>query len=357
MSAIFGLARLDTTEYEYIQRADQQLIYNATMQYVNMQLEDVARAESVFVEGQTTNTKERYQLPGSGRMSQRAEGVRGAAVRAYGGWDAAYPIFDYGEQIAETRVQMAHMTPAEYQRHVDTIVTRYVNERRHQILHRLLDDEGGSAFTFSDMFAGSLSVVPLANGDSVVYPPVMGSTSEATEDHYAESGYAASAISDTNNPLVTLKDELVEHFGTMTGGENIVAFVNNADVTYLEDLTDYTPVEDRFIRVGSNVDVPQSLPNVPGTVRGRSNGVWIVEWRWIPANYILALHLEATPPLKERVYPNLPSGLHLQYEDENAPIESAEWGAYFGFGCGNRLNGAVMELGTGGSYTVPTNYD
>jgi len=360
MSAIFGLARLDATEYPYVVRADQRLIYDATLQYVNMQLTDVSRAEAVFIQEQTELVQERYQLPGSGRMTQRADGVRGAAVRAYNGWNVAYPIYDYGEQIAATRVDMAYLTPQEYERHVNTIITRYVNERRWQMLHHLMDDGGGSAFSFDDKRAGTLSVQPLANGDSVVYPPVMGSTTEATEDHYSESGYADSSISDSNNPLITLRDELVEHFGSMTGGDNIVAFVNNADMPYLEDLTDFTPVEDRFIRSGSNVDVPFNLPNVPGTIRGRANGVWVVEWRWVPDNYLLALHLEAAPPLKERVHPaatGLARGLHLQYADEAAPIESAEWGAYFGFGCGNRLNGAVLELGTGGTYTVPTAYD
>ena len=38
-------------------------------------------------------------------------------------------------------------------------------------------------------------------------------------------------------------------------------------------------------------------------VIGRVNGVWVVEWRFVPANYILAIHLDAPKPLMQRVDP------------------------------------------------------
>lgn len=359
MSAIFGLANLDATSYQYVHTAGEDVIYEAARMYTAARLEGIRRFESVFVQAQTTNHTELYKLPGSGRMNRRATGVRGPAVRAYGGWTVNFPLYDFEESVVTDFVQFAYMTPGEYQNAVDTVINRYVDERRWQLLHALLDDQAGSSETFVDPQWGSLSVVPLANGDSVTYPPVLGSTTEATEDHYSESGYADSAISDTNNPLVTLRDELVEHFGTVAGGENIAVFCNNADLTYLEDLTDYDPVEDMNIRSGANVNIPVNLPTVPGTIRGRSNGTWVVEWRFMPDNYLLAVHLDAPPPLVERVDPaetGLQSGLVLRAEDEEHPLMSAIYGARFGLAVRNRLNGAVMELGTGGTYTVPTAY-
>jgi hypothetical protein len=360
MSAIFGLAQMNTTEYDFITRADQQLLYEATNRYIQMQLADIMRVESVFIEMQTEMVKERYQSPGGGRMSRRASGTRGAAVRAYGGWTVEYPLHDYGEQVASDDVEYAYMTPPEYQRHVDTVLIRYVNERRHQILHRLLDDEAGSTEAFIDRRKGTLAIYPLANGDAVTYPPVIGSDSEATEDHYIETNYAATAISDTNNPYITGREELEEHFGTPTGYGAVAAFINNAEVQETEDLKDFDPVEDNFIRSGSDVSLPQNLPNVPGRIVGRTNGVWVVEWRHIPATYQLFIDLEEPAPLKERVDPadtGLPRGLAMVSTDEQYPIVSAEWRARFGLGCGNRLNGVVLELNTGGSYTVPATYD
>ncbi len=359
MSTIFALAGLAAADYQYVHTAGEQLIYQATVDYTMRINMDIQRAESVLVAMQTENHSERYKLPGTGRMSRRTTGVRGPAVRAYGGWDVAYPLYDFEEAIVGDDVDLAYLTPLEYQNHVDTIVNRYIGERRWQILHALLDDQGGSSESFADKQWGTLTLVPLANGDSVTYPPVLGADTEATDDHYNESGYAAASISDTNNPLETNVDELVEHFGTMTGGENIVSFINNAQTTQIKDLTDFVEVEDNWIRSGDNVDVPTNLPSVPGKIIGRSNGTWVSEWRFIPENYILSLHLDAPAPLKERVDPaatGLPRGLNLVAQDESHPLMSAIYRARFGIAVGNRLNGCVMELGTGGTYTVPTAY-
>jgi len=154
-------------------------------------------------------------------------------------------------------------------------------------------------------------------------------------------------------------DEIEHHFGAATGGEEIVCFVNNAETPETKDLTDFDEVPDRFIRVGDNVDVPTGLPSVPSRILGRVSGTWVVEWRWVPANYMIGVHLDAPRPLKARVDPadtGLARGLVLVARDERYPLESSHYRHRFGFGCGNRLNGVVMELGTGGSYTIPTAY-
>lgn len=359
MSAIFGLANLSATDYQYVHTAGEDVIYEATMEYTRMFTEQIAQFESVFVGGVTENHNERFKLPGTGRMSRRVTGVRGPAVRAYGGWDVAFPLYDFEEAVVADDVDFAYMTPGEYQNAVDTILNRYTEERRWQLFHALMDDQGGSSETFADKQWGNLTVVPLANGDSVTYPPVLGATSEATEDHYAESGYASASISDTNNPLVTIRDELVEHFGTSTGGEDVAVFCNNAESAYLEDLTDFDAVVDMNIRAGSNRDVPVNLPNVPGKILGRSNGCWVIEWRYIPATYLLGIHLDAPAPLVERVDPaetGLPRGLNLVARDTSHPLQSAIYRARFGLAVRNRLNGYMYEMGTGGTYTIPTAY-
>ncbi len=357
MSAIFGLAGLNASDYQYVNTAGQSLIYTGTQTYLNHVNEDVMRALSVFVSGVTEDHVGRYQLPGSGRMTEAAEGVRGAAVRAVGAWDVAFPLRNYAEQVAATDVDMAYMTPAEYQRHIDTIVNRYRTEVRWQVLHALMDNAPG---TFLDKRWGTLTLAPLASGDSVVYPPVLGSTTEATDNHYLESGYAAGSISDANNPLPTIRDEIEEHFGVQSGGSNIVVFINNAQSSAVKDLSDFDDVPDNFVRSGTNRDIPFNLPNVPGRIIGRSDGVWVSEWRWIPPNYMLGLHLEEEAPLKMRVDPaatGLPRGLALVAKDDEYPITSSEWRSRFGIGVANRLNGVSFELGTGGTYTVPTQYD
>ena len=74
---------------------------------------------------------------------------------------------------------------------------------------------------------------------------------------------------------------------------------------------------------------------------------------------VVGIHLDAPKPIMQRVDPadtGLPRGLALVARDENYPFTSSFYSHRFGFGVGNRLNGVVMELGTGGSYTVPTAY-
>lgn len=360
MAGIFGILGLPDTDRSFVNVIGQQVVFDAANTYLNFVNEEIQQAMSVFIESETESFKERYYLPGGGRLQRRGGQAASGAVAASGSWDVAYPLEDFGAQVAQDDVTLAYMSLQQVQRHLDTVRIQSINTVRYEILHRLLDDEGGSAATFVDPINGSLSIVPLANGDSVTYPPVLGSESEATDDHYAESGYADSSISDTNNPLITIRNEIEEHFGTMTGGENIVVFCNNGDSAYLEDLTDFDPVVDNFIRAGNNRDVPEGLPNVPGRILGRSNGVWVVEWRWIPDNYLLGIHMEHEKPLKMRVDPSdtgLPRGLQLIQTSDKYPLQSAHYRWRFGLGTANRLNGAVLELGTGGTYTIPTSYD
>ena len=361
MSTIFGLANLNASDYQYARNANQQLVYSATQMYVATINADVMAASAIFIDGSIEKIGERYQLPGSGRMNRRGSGTRGPAVRANGAWDVQYPLEDFGERLVTDDVDFAYMTPDEYQRHVDTIRIRYLNEMRHQILHRLMDNQAGSTESFIDEREGTLSIRALANGEAAVYyPPVLGATAEATENHYLESGYASASISDANNPIATMVNELEEHFGAETGNSNIIVFHNNAETAILQDLSDFLEVPDNFVAVGDNTDIPVRLPTAPGRIHGRTNGAWLSEWRWMPANYMLAIHLEEPAPLKMRLDPaatGLPRGLALVANDMEYPLANAEWRARFGIGTSNRLNGVAMELGTGGTYTVPTAYD
>ena len=356
MSSIFGLLNISDADLTMVNSVGQRVLYDATTEYLSVINAELNAGLSLFVENTTEDYKERYKLPGGGRLQPRGTLANTAYRRTIGYWDVAYPINDYGAALGMDDVTLAYMTAAEYQRQVDGVVAGNTATVRFDLLKALFN---ASSRTITDDRWGSLTVQPLANGDSVVYPPAMGSETEATDNHYLESGYAASSIDNTNNPLVTLREELEEHFGTMTGGDNIVVFHNQAQTAKLEALADFDEVPDRYIRPGTGISVPEGAPNTPGIVTGRSSGVWCVEWRWIPANYLLAIHLDQPKPLKMRVdtaASGIPRGLHLYFNDEARPIQTMQWRHRFGFGVGNRLNGVVMELGTGGSYTTPTSY-
>lgn len=357
MTGIFGILGLQDTDQSFINTIGQRVVFDAANQYLQQATTEMERAASVFIEQTTQDFKERYYLPGGGRLQRRGGQAQSAAAKASGYWDVAYPLEDFGVQVSGDDVALAYMTLPQLQRHLDTVVIQSTNTMRYEILKALLNN---TARTFVDPLKGSLTIQPLAlAGDGVLYPPVLGSETEATDTHHLETNYASASISDTNNPLVTIRDEIEEHFGAMTGGEEIVVFINNAQTTVIKALTDFDEVPDSRIRVGDSISVPNRLPNVPGRIIGRGSGVWVVEWRWMPANYMFGMHLEAPAPLKMRIdeaATGLPSGLQLVSNEITHPFNMAHYRHRFGIGVGNRLNGVVLELGTGGSYSIPSGY-
>ena len=137
--------------------------------------------------------------------------------------------------------------------------------------------------------------------------------------------------------------------------------IHTDQVAKTQDLTNFVEITDTAVIPGTQTATLQNLPPVPGTARilGRTDGVWVAQWAWIPSGYILATHFGVDAPLKRRVDPRdtgLPVGLNLVYENRDYPMAKSYWRNRQGFGVGNRLNGAVMELGTGGTYTIPTAY-
>lgn len=358
MSAIFGSLRLADSDRVYNNTAGQRMIYDAIADYLAMHNAALAAAMAAFVEEETENYTERFQLPGGGRMQRRGSQSDAAAVKQTGKWDVAYPLEDFADAIAGDDVTMAYTTVRDLEKHVLTVATRDRNTVRHELLRAMFRS---SAATFVDPLHGSLTIRPLASGDGTLYPPVIGSDTEADDTHLVNTGYAASSISDTNDPIAGVAiPELEEHFGQITGNSPIAVFINTAQVAKVAALTALIEVSDRWITPGDDTAQPNSLPPIPGKIIGRhSAGAWVSQWDYIPAGYMLAVHLEAPKPLKMRVDPadtGLARGLALVARDMEFPFERSTWRHRFGFGVANRLNGVAIEVSADGTYTTPTAY-
>lgn len=354
MAGILGILGYADTDRVMMQTVGQRVVFEAAQQWLAQVNAELDAATGLFIEAETEDYTERYKLPGGGRLQRRGGLAPSGTVKASGQWDVSYPLEGFGASTGQGRIAASYMTLQDVQRHLDTVVAQNTNTVRFEMLRRLFNN---TLTPFIDELHGTLNVQPLANGDPVVYPPVLGSEVEAVDDHYLESGYLANAISDVNNPYRTMRQELEEHFGVNSGGEEIVVFINPAERALSEALADFDAIPDRFVRPGVNTDIPVALPQlVPGVVLGRVSGVWCVEWRWIPTGYMLGIHLAAPAPLKRRVDPadtGLPRGLAMVAESDTYPMETAHYENRFGFGVGNRLNGVVMELANGGGYTIP----
>ncbi len=207
MSTIFGLAQLSASDYQYMRNVDQALIYNAVRDYLNITNGYRRTAYGLFVSGTTEKISERIQLGMTGKMQRtRSSGAKPDAVRRSGSWDVGYPLEEFSDAVNTSDVDFAYMTPAEFQAHIDGVINRANETYRFEIFRRLMKNTDD---TFTNERDPSVTVKPLANGTSgELYWPVAGTNTDATANYYAESGYAASAISDTNNPIATITDAL-----------------------------------------------------------------------------------------------------------------------------------------------------
>jgi len=367
MSSIFASIGLSDTDRTLVNKVGQGLIFSAVSQYLERLNAELDMLFGFFVERQTEDYTERYYLPGNGYMQELDPWGEGQpkVTKAYGYWDVAYPLKDFRDALGANDIAMAYMTVEQLARHVDGIATRYANSMRYEILTALM---ARSNVTWSDPIHGSLTVRKLANTDGTLYPPVIGSMTEADDEHYAESG-TSTTISDALEPWVgtgmagtfSIIQELEEHFGIGAGNSEIVSFINKADVSAVSGLTKFVAISPAQILEGSGtaqaVLTPAGLPSTSAVIGRHRDGAWIVRWDYIPNHYILSVHTGAPRPLIRRNDPadtGLPSGLRLVARDENFPMEVSTWRCRTGFGVGNRLNGVVVEMGTGGSYSDPT---
>jgi hypothetical protein len=354
MSTLLGLLNLsdrDTT----LETVGQRVIYDAVNELALRQEAAMREALALFVQGDITEHSETYKLAGGGEMQEMDRFGRPGAVKRTAEYSVAYDIRDFRTAVGWDEVTYAYMTVADLDAHIRTVFIQHANTVRKSVMQRVLRSTNE---TFKDALKGDLTIRRLANNDGTVYPPVVASTSDTTgHTHYLGSGYAPSAISDTNDPLVTIRDHIEEHYGT----GNIVVFCSPTNSAKLKALTEFVPASDRFIREGaSTAQIVGSPGNVPGKVLGRCDEVWVVEWRWMPANYLLGLDLNQPSPLKRRIdVATSLRGFRLvaDWDTSNEfPLAKSTWRDRHGYGVAERLNGVAMFLDAGGSYTVPSAY-
>lgn len=357
MTSIFGHLNVNDRDRAFVGTVGQALVFTAVDEYFAAVNADFAKVMAFFIEEATENYKERYKLMTGGRLQARDRLTPAGARKTLGSWDVAYPLWDFGEKLVISDVDLAYMTMQEFEKQVKGIVTTYINTFRYELQRALYNS---ATRTFTDPDWGSLTIQPLANNDGTLYPPILGKeAATASHTHYIESGYTSSSISNSNNPIPTIVEHLEEHFGEVQGGENIVVLAHRDEVLKLSALSSFVAVPDNFVIQSVNTAVPTNYPSIPGKIVGRMNGAWISQWRWQPSGYLYGQHMDAASPLKLRQDPaatGLGTGLQLKGGDDQYPLVGSEWRVRFGVGVANRLNGVSMELSNGGTYDVPSGF-
>lgn len=355
MSTVYGI--LNASDTSTLENVGVEAVFRASQQIVAAHREELDRALTIFVQpAPTTNYKEIYKTLTGGRMQEVNEYGQPLAVKATGEYEVAYPLQDFQESIAVTRVTEAKMTLREYQRHLDNINDRHTSRMRYLILRPLLNNVNE---TWRDPLYGDLTLRRLANSDGTIYPPLPNAEDGAQDSHYLVSGYTSANISNTNNPIATLRMEVSEH---LPG--DLAVFINSAETGKITALADFVQASDPYIRDGANRDtIITPFSTAPGSYLGRMRGAAgagtnVFEWDYIPSGYILMINVSDDAPLKKRVDPeevlrgySMIPGANPQY-----PLREAIFGERCGFGVAERTAAAVMQLKASGAYDIPSGY-
>jgi hypothetical protein len=353
MSTIFGVLGINDRDAT-LNTVGQAQVFDLINQYAAATQTELDKIYGVFVESQTTLHTERYFLPGGGMLQAGTNRTRPGAVKPAGSWDVAYPIDQGDAQLGWDRISYAYMSAGQADAQVKGVMEQYKNWKRNLILTALLH---GATRSYTDQLYGSLTIQPLAIGstDNVLYPPLIGSSSEATATHYVGSNYAASSISDTNNPFRDIvKAKLRKRFGN----GRIVAWINSAQTAKVQALTSFATIVPQYVNVGANTATATADGvSGPGNFIGATDNVAVFEWDWIPDGYIFALDLDQPAPLKQRVdVPANLRGFQMVATQQEYPLQESFWQAREGYGVGNRLNGVAIQLVASTSYTAPSGY-
>lgn len=295
----------------------------------------------------TTMHQERFWLPGSKTLQPLDEHGNPLPTAVAGYFDVAYPIQGGGDAWGANRVARALMTVEDVNRQTIEALKADADWIRRHVLAALYDN---ATWTFDDEKNGDLTIQPLANGDTVVYNKIGGAA--ATDTHYLAQ---AAAILDGSNPFPTIYSELIEH---PTNQGPVVVYTPSNLVDSIAALTSFVEVGDPDILVGNATDqlgrvIDRGLGD---EVLGKASKCWIVEWRALPDNYMIAHAQGAGPVLKMREYPSAAlQGFFAENHSPDGNLQLMRMIRYAGFGVANRIAAVAYRIGNA-AYAIPTGY-
>lgn len=349
MATTYGMLTAFDSDYAFVNTVGQDVVYEMINELLARHNEVLRQSIKVFVEKETPSYRERYYAPMGGQMQTLGRQAAPAARKRTGHWDVGFPLIGIGDRLAGDRVDMGYLTAGQLEAQIKSIIDGDRESVRTDLLTAIFVD---NARVFADPIWGNVTVEPLANGDAVVYPPVIGAAAGAVDNHYLQAAFSAANLTAAQN-------ELMEHFGWDQGGENAIVFCHPTEGALIAALAGFIPYPDRFaspISVGATWTQP-TVPDAPGITIGRMGGFWINVWQHMPVHYMILTDLDAPAPLYVRKDPaetGLGSGLQLVSTDEEYPIKNSFYEHRYGFGASNRLNGVVWLVAAGaGGYTPP----
>jgi hypothetical protein len=294
----------------------------------------------------------RYKQGGIRRLQPLDQNGRPLPTRSGQSYDVAFPIQMGGDALGQNFVARAKMTVQEVNDQLADMMVADKRWMRDHILAALYTNTTWSYVDDDTDNVGTLTIQPLANGDTVKYLQMVGADAGAVDTHYLAQ---ASSIDDSHNPFTGYYTELTEH--PENGGE-VVSLVPTNLISSVEALDNFVPVRDVNVQLGANASqlVGELGVQTPGVIRGYVDKCWISEWRSLPNDYIISTMTEGNRPvgMREDAEPEL-QGFKRVAEEEDFPYYESIYIRRAGFGGLNRV-GAVVGRISNGAYAIPTNY-
>lgn len=305
----------------------------------------------LFVEV-TTEYKKRFKQMSSHKLQPLDDNGRALPVKAFGYYDMAWPIQQAGTAWGANYVASKKMTVEDANNITLAMLEADIRWMRQHLMAALFSN---TTWTFSDDQWGDLTVGVLANNDTVKYQIISGNDAPATDNHFYGQ---ANAINDgADNPFVVGKDELMEH---PENSGNVIALISSSLKADTLALDTFYEKSDPNIRLGSGLsELTGSIDvAVPGEMLGydAASGVWISEWKSLPAGYGIMVCTGGERPLRQREDPeDVLRGFNRVADRNDHPFYESQWLRRAGFGAWNRVGAFVFEA-SDASYDVPTGY-
>jgi hypothetical protein len=236
---------------------------------------------------------------------------------------------------------------------------------------RVMKQIFNSTTKVADIDGEVVNVYPFYNGDTMVPPKWKNTVHTSGHNHYLESGAATVDPGD----LQAMADHLLHHGYNMAAGYRLVLMVNAAQGATIRTfragtasaLYDFIPSQNYgggiYIPSNGGIIGAPTLANIPGLNTIGSYGPFsIVEEDYIPAGFMFAFatggEMAIGNPVGIRQHENASlQGLRLvKGRDNDYPLIDSYYLHGMGTGIRHRGAGVVMEIGNGGTYTVPAAY-
>jgi len=345
---LYGFYRLADIFNDRLTNVEGSVIADAIQQSVDEHNRQINAVMGLFAD-RTTDYTGRFLSPGTHRLQPLDENGRALPVKFAGHYDVAYPIRDAGSAWGANYKALAKMTVADANRITGEMLKADNLWMRDQLLAALF---AAATYTYVDPQWGSLTIQPIANGDTVTYNRA-GGAAAAVDTHQL---FYNNAIADVTDPFPTWVTEITEH-PENTG--DVIFLVPTNLVSAIQALSAFHAVADPNITPGANSDTLNGSIGaaLPGKLLGyHEAGGWVAEWKALPSNYVIGTTTQGERALKMREEPEAElQGFHLAGERDDHPYYERQWMRSAGFGAFNRV-GAMVALVGSGSYSVPTGY-